>query len=139
MADAAGPDTRRESHPETREAAPDVIRVVGLVVETMIGVFDDERGRRQRVRFDVDIEAVPGYRDRRTDDAYLSYVDVVDFVQTRAASDDHVPFVEDWAETVAAFALSHPLARRVTVGVLKLDILPGTDGVGIRITRERAP
>ena len=116
----------------------DTLIVEGLVVSAFIGVEPDERLARQRLRIDVRIETVADYRARVSADTYLSYADVVTFVRAKAASDVHVPLVEDWAEAVADHVLTHPLARRVTVTVLKLDIFPDADGVGIRITRDRA-
>lgn len=122
-----------------RPGTPDRILVTGLVVETFIGVHEFERETRQRVRLDVEIDTVDGYADRvRTDGAYVSYADVVEFIEARAGSDEHVELVETWAEDVAAFALRNELARTVRVTVRKLDIFAGAEGVGVAIERHRA-
>jgi dihydroneopterin aldolase len=126
--------------PSTRRArpAPDRILVNGLVVDTFIGVHDVEREQRQRVRFDVEIDTVDDYADRvKATGAYVSYADVVEFIEERAASGDHVELVETWAEHVAGFALRNELARAVRVTVQKLDIFEAADGVGIAIERSR--
>jgi dihydroneopterin aldolase len=108
------------------------------VVGAFIGVYDFERERRQRVRFDVEIDTVADYADQvRATGAYVSYADVVEFIQSRAASDDHVELVETWAESVAEFALRNDLALAVRVTVQKLDIFDAADGVGISIERRR--
>jgi 7,8-dihydroneopterin aldolase/epimerase/oxygenase len=121
-----------------RPGAPDRIIVNGLVVVAYIGVHDFEREQRQRVRFDVEIDTVDDYADRvRATGAYVSYADVVEFVQARAASGDHVELVETWAEDVAGFALRNELARAVRVTVQKLDIFEAAAGVGITIERRR--
>ena len=122
-----------------RPGQPDRIVVNGLVVETYIGVHDFERDARQRVRFDVEIDTVDGYADRvRTAGAYVSYADVVEFIEARADSDEHVELVEAWAEDVAAFALRNELAQSVRVTVQKLDIFAAAEGVGVAIERHRA-
>lgn len=129
------------SSPSARaaEASPDRIVVNGLVVETFIGVHDFERDARQRVRFDIEIDAVDGYADIvRTTGTYVSYADIVEFIEARAASGDHVELVETWAEDVAAFALANELADAVRVSVQKTDIFASADGVGVRIERRRA-
>lgn len=127
--------------PSTRRAlpgAPDRIIVNGLVVDAYVGVHDFEREQRQRVRFDIEIDTVDDYADRvRATGAYVSYADVVEFVEARAASDDHVDLVESWAEDVAGFALANELARAVRVTVQKLDIFEAAAGVGITIERRR--
>jgi dihydroneopterin aldolase len=127
------PSTRR-----ARPDAPDRIIVNGLVVDAFIGVHDFEHHRRQRVRFDVEIDTVADYAERvRATGAYVSYADVVEFIESRAAGDDHVELVETWAEGVAEFALGNELAQAVRVTVQKLDIFDAVDGVGIIIERRR--
>ena len=65
---------------------PDRILVTGLVVDTYIGVHDFERLERQRVRFDVEVDTVDDYAEivRITGD-YVSYADIVEYVERRAA------------------------------------------------------
>jgi dihydroneopterin aldolase len=121
-----------------RGGAPDRIVVRGLVVDTFIGVHDFEREAPQRVRFDVEIDTVDDYAQRvRSTGAFVSYADVVEFVEARAASGDHVELVETWAEDVADFALRNELAAAVRVTVQKLDIFDAADGVGVAIERAR--
>lgn len=125
--------------PSTTEIGRDLICVDGLVVDTFIGVFDFERHARQRVRFDVEIRTVAGYsRIVRSTGEYVSYADIVDYVERRAAGDEHVELVETWAEDVAAFALTNRLAESVRVSVRKVDIFDAADGVGITIERRQA-
>jgi dihydroneopterin aldolase len=121
-----------------RHGQPDRIVVNGLVVDAYIGVHDVEHEAPQRVRFDVEIDTVDDYADRvRTAGAYVSYADVVEFIQARAGSAEHVELVETWAENVAAFALRNELARSVRVTVQKLDIFAAAEGVGVAIERHR--
>ena len=128
------------THPAAPLAAPDLIVVQGLVVDCFIGVFDFERAARQRVRFDVEVDTVAGYADIvRSTGEYVSYADIVEFIQERAASDEHVTLVESWAEDVAGFALGNDLADAVRVTVQKIDIFDAADGVGISIERRRHP
>jgi dihydroneopterin aldolase len=130
--------TDSPSTPRARPSAPDRIVVNGLVVATSIGVHDFERDAPQRVRFDIEIDTVDDYAERvRATGAYVSYADIVEFIQTRAATGDHVVLVETWAEDVAEFALRNELAQAVRVMVQKLDIFDAADGVGIAIERRR--
>lgn len=131
--------TEHPHHPCTVEIARDRILVDGLVVETFIGVFDDERLARQRVRFDVEVRTVAGYADIvRATGEYVSYAHIVEYVERRAATDEHVELVETWDEDVASFALSNRLAESVEVTVRKIDIFDAADGVGVTIERRRA-
>jgi len=117
---------------------PDIIVIENLLLPAEIGVLDSEKGRRQSVRFDVEIETVPGYRRIVSESGtYVSYADTVLFIQQKAKDGGHVELVEEWAEAIAAFVLSNPLAARVVVKVTKPDIFEDADGVGIRIARRR--
>lgn len=119
-------------------ATPDRIVVSGLVVDTFLGVHDFERHARQQVRFDIEVDTVHGYADIvRTMGTYVSYADIVEFIEARAATDVHVELVETWAEDVAAFVLSNELADATRVSVQKTDIFERADGVGIIIQRRR--
>ena len=127
------PPTRR-----ARPGAPDRIIVNGLVVDTNIGVHAFERAGPQRVRFDIEIDTIDDYADHvRATGAFVSYADIVEFIQARAAAGDHVELVETWADDVAEFALRNELARAVRITVQKLDIFDAADGVGIAIERRR--
>jgi dihydroneopterin aldolase len=118
---------------------PDRIVVDGLVVDAFVGVHDFERLERQRLRFDVEVETVDGYAGVvRATGAYVSYADIVEYIETRAALDGHVELVETWADDVATFVLSNELAIAVRVRVTKPDIFDGAAGVGVSIERRRA-
>jgi len=137
----SAPESVPESVPEENlvEDGQDVILIEELLVPAQIGILESEQGRTQSVCFDVEIRTVPGYRRvvRETGE-FVSYADTVEFIQDRAANGGHTDLVEDWAEAIAAFALTNRLVDRVTVKVTKLDIFDDAGGVGIRITRMRA-
>lgn len=119
---------------------PDRVVVTGLIVDAFIGVHDFERLERQRLRFDVEVDTVDGYADIvRSTGRYVSYADIVQFIEQRAATGEHVELVETWADDVAAVALRNDLAVAVRVRVSKLDIFDGAEGVGVSIERRRAP
>lgn len=124
--------------PSSPEPVPDCILIDNLRVQTRIGVHDVERERPQTVQFDVAIDTVPGYLDQvSATDAYVSYADVVAFIEDKAASGEHVRLVEEWAASIADFVLSNPLVTQVTVRVMKTEIFERAGGVGIRIVRRR--
>lgn len=118
---------------------PDRVVVRALVVEAFVGVHAFERLERQRLCFDVEVDTVDGYADIvRSDGRYVSYADIVDHIQERAASDEHVDLVETWADDIAAFVLADDLAAAVRVRVTKPDIFEAAEGVGVMIERRRA-
>ncbi|MBU3888080.1 MULTISPECIES: (5-formylfuran-3-yl)methyl phosphate synthase [Methylosinus] len=121
-----------ESRERTREI--DHVFVRDLVIPVEIGAYDFERGRTQRVRFNVDVDVTrvsAGGDDMRN---VFSYDVIMDAIKMILAS-GHIELVETIAERLAELVLRHERVQALTVQVEKLDVAPGA--VGIRIRRER--
>jgi FolB domain-containing protein len=118
---------------EEAEADLDRIFVRDFVVEAEVGAYNFERGRRQRVAFDVEawIRRAGDPNDMR---AIFSYDVIMDAIRLVTAQGHHA-FVEGVAEAVAAIVLSHSRARAVRIVARKLDVISGA--VGVEIVRRR--
>lgn len=114
----------------------DRIHLRDHVVQAEIGAFQSERGRTQRLRFElsVDLRDPVGAEDDDVD-RILSYDVLVQAVDA-ALADGRCNLVETLAERIAAEVLADPRAARITVTVEKLDRGPGA--LGITITRDAA-
>ncbi len=129
------------AHPEDRAAATagpglrDRIALRDHVVEAEIGAYQQERGRRQRLRFDIVVEvALPG--DIGDDvDRILSYDLLVEAVAEELAA-ERLNLLETLAERVAERILAAPQAMRAFVRIQKLDL--GPHALGVEIARSRA-
>lgn len=101
-----------------------------FVVEMSIGAYRHERGRPQRVRFDVVAEVPPPSGVADDIGAVFSYDVILDTI--RALTENrHVNLVETLAEEIAARLLEHGHVNAVTVKVEKLDIASAVVGVEI--------
>ncbi len=111
----------------------DHVFVRDLVIPVEIGAYAHERGRVQRVRFNVEADV---YRATGADDmrSIFSYDVVIDAIKMILAS-GHIDLVETIAERLAESVLLHERVRAVAVQIEKLDVAPGA--VGVRIRRER--
>lgn len=123
---------------DSRERAREIdhVFVRDLVIPVEIGAYDFERGRTQRVRFNVEVDvtrASGANDDMRT---IFSYDVIMDAIRIILAS-GHIDMVETIAERLAEMVLRHERAQAVSVQVEKLDVAPGS--VGVRIRRERQP
>jgi 7,8-dihydroneopterin aldolase/epimerase/oxygenase len=106
-----------------------------LVLACDIGVYPHERGVKQRVRVNLEVDLAGGDRpvaDRLADT--VSYADIVDGIRLLAHG-RRINLVETLAERVAELCLTDARARRVRVRVEKLDIYPEAGGVGVEIER----
>lgn len=115
---------------------PDRIHLRDYIVSAEIGAFHTERGQRQRLRFNVEVELashVVGVNDEV--DRILSY-DVLTGAVAAGLADRRYDLLETLAEKIAAQILAHPRAAQVAVTVEKLDRIPGA--LGVTLVRHRA-
>ena len=130
------------AHPEERAEASasadprDRISLRDHVVEVEIGAFQQERGQRQRVRFDVVVGVRPHPAPLQDDvDRILSYDRITEAIAAELAS-ERLNLLETLAARVAERILAEPQAMRAFVRIEKLDRGPGA--LGGEIVRSRA-
>ena len=133
------------AHPEERAeasagAAPrDRISLRDHVAEVEIGAFQQERGTRQRIRFNVVVEVRPHPAPLQDDvDRILSYDRITESIAAELSA-ERLNLLETLAERVAERILAEPQAMRVFVRIEKLDRGPGALGVEIVRSRAEAP
>jgi 7,8-dihydroneopterin aldolase/epimerase/oxygenase len=130
------------AHPEARadasaDGAPrDRISLRDHVVEADIGAFQQERGHRQRLRFNVVVEVRPAPAPLEDDvDRILSYDKITEAIAAELAA-ERLNLLETLAERVAERVLAEPAAMRVFLRIEKLDV--GPYALGVEIVRSRA-
>ena len=129
------------AHPEVRStglasADPrDRISLRDHLVEVDIGAFQQERGHRQRVMFNVVVEVRPTPQPLNDDvDLILSYDRITWAIATELAA-ERLNLLETLAERVAERILAEPQAMRAFVRIEKLDV--GPYKLGVEIVRSR--
>lgn len=117
----------------------DKVFIRGLEVLTTIGVYEWEKGIRQKLCFDLEM----GFDNRpaaATDDIKLA----LDYATLSRKICDHaastiVELVETMAEQVAALVLADERVHWVRVVLTKPSAVPNAVGVGVEILRHRTP
>ncbi|MBV0913977.1 dihydroneopterin aldolase [Anianabacter salinae] len=129
-------------HPEARAEATrprdlhDRISLRDHVREADIGAFQAERGRSQRLNFNVVVEVQPPETPLDDDvDRILSYDTITEAIDAELSA-ERLNLLETLAERLALRILDAPQARRVFVRIEKLDRGPGA--LGVEIARSRA-
>jgi dihydroneopterin aldolase len=121
---------------------PDVgqrsIVIDDLRLSFFIGVHEHEKQAKQEVSITVYM-FVADLGAPTSDDIgdHVSYSDLVDKLQQRAASKRHVNLVETLAEEVVSLALADPRVLSAVVDVRKTEIVPQAKGVGVIVHRRR--
>jgi dihydroneopterin aldolase len=130
------------AHPEQRAeasagAAPrDRISLRDHVVVADIGAFQQERGQKQRLRFNVVVEVRPPPGPLEDDvDRILSYDRITEAIAAELAA-ERLNLLETLAERVAERILAEPAAMRAFIRIEKLDV--GPYALGVEIVRSRA-
>lgn len=117
------------------DAARDRIFVRGLVLPVAIGVYDEEQGITQKVRFTIEAAVATGVNAKQDMIAEVpSYDDLVGAVRAVIA-EGHINLVETLAERIAERCLKDKRIVAVLVRVEKLE--RGPDSVGVEIIRPR--
>jgi len=112
------------------------IFIRNLEVLARIGIHGHERGKKQPVRINVDLEVedLAGIEDRL--DSVVDYGDITDKI--RAIVDrDHINLAETLAERIATACFQDRRVKTARVRVEKLHALPGAESAGVEIERER--
>jgi dihydroneopterin aldolase len=121
--------------PEVGRQRLDRVFMHDLVLDVEIGVYTQEKGVTQQVRFSVDVDVTPasGPIDDDIGRAF-DYDMIIDGIKSIIAR-GHINLVETLAEEVAQHCLAHSRAASVKVMIEKLDKEPGT--VGVEIVRAK--
>ncbi len=126
-----------EARAKTTEGSdmPDRISLRDHLVEVDIGAFQQERGHKQRVKFNVVVEVRPASEPLGDDvDRILSYDRITEAIAAELAA-ERLNLLETLAERVAERVLLEPAALRVFVRIEKLDV--GPYALGVEIVRKR--
>jgi dihydroneopterin aldolase len=109
--------------------------VRGLAVEAEIGVHAHERGRRQPLIVDIELDVVAG--GWRSIGETVNYEHIVRHARALADS-GHILLVETFAWRLARACLAEPRALRARVRVEKPQALaPDAEAAGVEIVLEK--
>ncbi len=110
--------------------------VRGLRLEAEIGIWDQEKGRRQPIVIDIEMDLATGHPvSHRLAD--LVRYDLAAEAATRLVAAGHIDTVETLAERIADHCLGDPRVEKVRVRIDKPEAVPAADGVGVLLHRER--
>jgi len=118
------------------EVVRDTIFIRGLLLDASIGVLDHERGERQPLVVDIELEVETGPPVEGDLASVYDYRIPVSHARGLVEA-GHIELVETFANRLANQCLNDTSVRTVTVRVEKPEAIPGAEGAGIEITRRR--
>lgn len=129
------PETRPEPRISARVVATKVF-VRGIALEAEVGVYVHERGRKQPLIIDVELDIAASGFERLGDT--VNYETILKAAQDIAA-EGHIELVEVFAERLADRCFADPRVSRARVRVEKPQALaPDAQAAGVEIVAVRA-
>ncbi len=117
----------------------DRIFITGLSVDTIIGIYDQERVIRQPVILDLEMSAdISRAAQSENVDQALNYKTVADFL-TKFIENSEFQLIETMAERVTDIVRNEFKVRWVKLTLHKPNALPGNTDVGVIIERGERP
>ena len=114
------------------------VLIKGLTLDLKLGYYEFERVKKQKVKFDVDIE----YLSKKTINdkdikSIINYGKVVKLI-SKLVNKKHYNFLETLAEDVFDELFKDKRINKIDLQIEKLEILKECTSVGIKISKERS-
>lgn len=118
--------------------AHDIVFIKNLKLDVIIGIYDHERTQTQPITLNVEM-AWDNRPAGRSDDITLTldYEKVSNFIKA-FASESAFLLVERFTEVLAEKLIVEFNIEALTLELNKLTAIPGTDAVGVKISRTKA-
>ena len=116
---------------ELGAAGPDRIFLRDHVAEVEIGAYPEEFGRRQRLRFSVELDVQPFAPDAPDEEGSVVSYDLILHAIRDLAEGPRMKLLETFAARLAARLLAHRGVLAARIRIEKLDRVPGSLGVEI--------
>lgn len=113
------------------------IFVRDLVLEAEVGVFESEKGKRQRLRLNLELECIDtiAAAGDRLENVFC-YHTLVEGIEAILA-EGHVNLIETVADRIARHSLEDRRVLTARITVEKLDVIDKAASVGVTVERRR--
>ena len=109
-----------------------------LILKISVGIHGFEKKKKQRVKFNIEINADPNLVPNDSNlDSIINYEDVIKNIK-KITDKKHYPLLETLAEKIFLKLFENRRVKKVKLRIEKLDILKSTSSVGIEIEKSRS-
>jgi len=113
------------------------ILVRDLILKISVGIHDFEKKKKQRVKFNLDINTDPSLvPDDNNLNSIINYEDVIKNIK-KITNKKHYPLLETLAEKVFSKLFENTRVKKVKLRIEKLDVFKNTSSVGIEIEKSK--
>ena len=111
--------------------------IKNLILNIFIGIHNFEKKKKQRVRFNIEINTYPNLIPNNKDfSTILNYEEVINKIKSQVKKKHH-ELLEDLAENIFKIIFQNKIVRKVNLKIEKLDIIKNSESVGIEFTKSR--
>ena len=111
--------------------------IKNLILYIFIGIHNFEKKKKQRVRFNIEINTDPNLIPNNKDfSTILNYEEVINKIKSQVKKKHH-ELLEDLAENIFKIIFQNKIVRKVNLKIEKLDIIKNSESVGIEFTKSR--
>ncbi len=113
------------------------ILVKDLILKISIGIHNFEKKKKQRVKFNLDINIDPGLvPDDNNLNSIINYEDVIKNIK-KITNRKHYLLLETLAEKIFLKLFENKRVKKVKLRIEKLDVFQNTSSVGIEIEKSK--
>ena len=111
--------------------------IKNLILNIFIGIHDFEKKKKQRVRFNIEVETNPNTKPSNKDfSTIINYETLVNKIKELVKKQHH-ELLEELAENIFKIIFQNKLVKKANVKLEKLHIIRESESVGVDITKNR--
>ena len=113
------------------------IIIKNLILNIFVGIHNFEKKKKQRVRFNIEINTDPNLIPNNKDfSTILNYEEVINNIKAQVKKQHH-ELLEDLAEKIFRTIFQNRIVKKVNLKIEKLDIIKNSESVGIEFSKSR--
>ena len=111
--------------------------IKNLVLNIFIGVHDFEKKKKQKVRFNIEVETNPNTKPSNKDfSTIIDYETLINKIKALLKRQHH-ELLEELAENIFRIIFQNQLTKKANIKLEKLEIVKESESVGIDVTKKR--
>ena len=111
--------------------------IKNLILNIFIGIHNFEKKKKQRVRFNIEINTDPNLKPNNKDfSTILNYEEIINKIRAQVKKKHH-ELLEDLAENIFKIIFQNRIVKKVNLKIEKLDIIKNSESVGIEFSKSR--
>ena len=111
--------------------------IKNLILNIFIGIHDFEKKKKQKVRFNIEVETNPNTKPSNKDfSTIVDYETLVNKIKALVKKQHH-ELLEELAENIFRIVFQNKLVKKANIKLEKLHIIKESESVGIDITKNR--